>query len=210
MSIGLIGCKLGMTRIFTKDGGATSVTVIKVESNRISQLKTIEIDGYNAIQVTSGKRKLSRTSKSEAGHYYKCKSNAGTKVSEFRVDVIDQYELGNTVNIDIFKVGQLIDISGVTKGKGFSGAMKRYGFRGGDATHGNSISHRSLGSIGQCQTPGRVFKNKKMSGHMGNVKCTIQNLTVIDIDMQRSLLLVKGSVPGAQGSNIIIRPAVKD
>ena len=209
MTIGLIGYKMGMTRLFIENGVSTGVTVIKVQSNCISQLKMDEVDGYNAVQVAVGARKSSKVSRSQAGHFAKAKSSVGRKVCEFVVNSVDEYELGLELNMDIFKVGQIIDVSGVTKGKGFAGVMKRYGFRGGDATHGNSISHRAPGSIGQCQTPGRVFKNKKMAGHMGSVKCTLQNLSVVRIDMERNLLFVKGSVPGAKGNDVVIRPAVK-
>lgn len=209
MTIGLVGRKSGMTRIFTEDGVSTPVTVIEVGPNRISQLKTAETDGYNAIQVTIGERKASRVSKPQAGHFAKAESAAGRSMCEFTVDSVADYELGSELKVDIFEEGQVVDVSGVTKGKGFAGVMKRYSFRGGDATHGNSISHRAPGSIGQCQTPGRVFKEKKMAGHMGDVKRTLQNLSVVRVDAERNLLLVKGSVPGAKGSNVVIRPAVK-
>jgi large subunit ribosomal protein L3 len=161
MAIGLVGRKAGMTRVFTEDGVSTPVTVIEVTPNHISQLKSIDTDGYNAVQVTTGARKASRVSKPEAGHFAKAEAAAGRSVCEFRVESVEEFELGSEVKVDIFQDGQTVDISGVTKGKGFAGAMKRYGFRGGDATHGNSISHRAPGSIGQCQTPGRVFKGKK-------------------------------------------------
>lgn len=209
MTIGLVGRKRGMTRIFTEDGVSTPVTVIEVEPNRVSQLKTIETDGYNAVQVTVGERKASRVSKPQAGHFAKAQSSAGTKVMEFTVDSAADLELGSEIKVNIFEAGQAIDVSGITKGKGFAGVVKRYGFRGGDATHGNSLSHRAPGSIGQCQTPGRVFKGKKMAGHMGDVKRTLQNLSVVRVDEERNLLLVKGSVPGATGSNVVVRPAVK-
>lgn len=209
MAIGLIGLKMGMTRIFTENGVSTVVTVIEVKSNHISQLKTSVIDGYNAIQVTVGKRKLSKVPRSQAGHFAKANLPAGYNVCEFTVDSLGEYKVGLELNINIFEVGQAIDVVAITKGKGFAGVMKRYGFRGGDATHGNSVSHRALGSIGQCQTPGRVFKNKKMAGHMGNVKCTLQNLLVVRMDIERNLLFIKGSVPGAKGYKIAIRPAVK-
>ncbi len=208
MTIGLIGRKRGMTRVFTEDGVSTPVTVIEVEPNRISQLKTVDSDGYNAIQVTVGERKASRVSKPEAGHFAKAQAAAGRKVAEFRVDNVE-LELGAEIKVDMFEAGQQIDVSGITKGKGFAGVVKRYGFRGGDATHGNSLSHRAPGSIGQCQTPGRVFKGKKMAGHMGDKKRTLQNLSVVKVDAERNLLLIKGSVPGATGSDVIIRPAVK-
>lgn len=209
MTIGLVGRKRGMTRIFTEDGVSTPVTVIEIEPNRISQLKTAETDGYNAVQVTVGERKASRVSKPQAGHFAKAESAAGRSMCEFTVDSVADYELGSELKVDIFEEGQVIDVSGVTKGKGFAGVMKRYNFAGGDATHGNSVSHRSAGSIGMCQTPGRVFKEKKMAGHMGDVKRTLQNLSVVRVDAERNLLLVKGSVPGAKGSNVVIRPAVK-
>ena len=209
MAIGLVGRKAGMTRVFTEDGVSTPVTVIEVTPNRISQLKSVETDGYNAVQVTVGERKASRVSKPEAGHFAKAEAAAGRSVCEFTVDSVEEFELGGEIKVDIFENGQVIDVSGTTKGKGFAGGMKRYGFRGGDATHGNSISHRAPGSIGQCQTPGRVFKNKKMAGHMGDVKRTLQNLSVVRVDAERNLLLVKGSVPGSKGSNVVIRPAVK-
>jgi large subunit ribosomal protein L3 len=208
MTIGLIGRKRGMTRVFSEDGVSTPVTVIEVEPNRISQLKTLEADGYSAIQVTVGERKASRVSKPEAGHFAKAQVAAGRKVAEFRVDETD-LELGSEIKVDIFEAGQKIDVSGLTKGKGFAGTVKRYGFRGGDATHGNSLSHRAPGSIGQCQTPGRVFKGKRMAGHMGDKQRTLQNLSVVKVDLERNLLLVKGSVPGSTGSDVIVRPAVK-
>lgn len=209
MTIGLVGRKRGMTRVFTEDGVSTPVTVIEVEPNRISQLKTVEADGYNAVQVTVGSKKASRVTKPQSGHFAKAESAAGHKVCEFTVDDSSDLEVGSEIKVNIFEAGQQIDVTGVTKGKGFAGVMKRYGFRGGDATHGNSISHRSAGSIGQCQTPGRVFKNKKMAGHMGDVRRTLQNLSVVRVDEERNLLLVKGSVPGSNGSDVVIRPAVK-
>lgn len=209
MTIGLIGRKRGMTRIFSEDGVSTPVTVIEVEPNRISQLKAVDTDGYNAIQVTVGERKASRVTKPEAGHFSKAQAAAGRKVCEFRVDSHDELAVGAELKVDIFEAGQKIDVSGLTKGKGFAGVVKRYGFRGGDATHGNSLSHRAPGSIGQCQTPGRVFKGKKMAGHMGDKQRTLQNLSVVRVDAERNLILVKGSVPGATGSNVIVRPAVK-
>jgi large subunit ribosomal protein L3 len=209
MTIGLIGRKRGMTRIFSEDGVSTPVTVIEVEPNRVSQLKTIDTDGYNAIQLTVGERKASRVTKPQAGHFAKAQAAAGRKVMEFRVNELTDLALGSELKVDIFEDGQKIDVSGVTKGKGFAGVVKRYGFRGGDATHGNSLSHRAPGSIGQCQTPGRVFKGKRMAGHMGDKKRTLQNLSIVKVDAERNLLLVKGSVPGATGSDLIIRPAVK-
>lgn len=209
MTIGLVGRKRGMTRVFTEDGVSTPVTVVEIESNRISQLKTVETDGYNAVQVTAGAKKASRVTKPQAGHFSKAESAAGSSVSEFAVDDLEGLEVGSEIKVNIFEAGQAIDVTGVTKGKGFAGVMKRYSFRGGDATHGNSISHRAPGSIGMCQTPGRVFKEKKMAGHMGDVQRTLQNLSVVRIDEERNLVLVKGSVPGANGGKVIIRPAVK-
>ena len=209
MTIGLVGRKRGMTRVFTEDGVSTPVTVIEIEPNRVSQVKTVETDGYNAVQVTVGSKKASRVNKAQAGHFAKAESSAGHTMCEFTVDDDSDLALGAEIKVDMFEAGQKIDVSGITKGKGFAGGMKRYGFRGGDATHGNSISHRSAGSIGQCQTPGRVFKNKKMAGHMGDVKRTLQNLSVVSVDQERNLILVKGSVPGAKGSDVVIRPAVK-
>ncbi|HAQ51041.1 MAG TPA: 50S ribosomal protein L3 [Gammaproteobacteria bacterium] len=209
MTIGLVGRKRGMTRIFTEDGLSTPVTVIEVEMNRVSQVKTQENDGYFAVQMTAGAKKASKVNKAEAGHFSKSAAAAGTTVREFRLDNETELELGAEVGVAIFEEGQKVDVSGMTKGKGFAGGMKRYGFRGGDATHGNSISHRSAGSIGQCQTPGRVFKGKKMAGHMGDVKRTLQNLSIVKVDEERNLVLVKGSVPGAKGSEVIIRSAIK-
>ncbi len=209
MTIGLVGRKRGMTRVFTEDGVSTPVTVIEIEPNRISQLKTVDTDGYHAVQVTVGTKKASRVTKPQAGHFAKAEASAGSKMHEFRVDDTADMEVGSEIKVTIFEAGQAIDVTGVTKGKGFAGVMKRHGFRGGDATHGNSVSHRSGGSIGQCQTPGRVFKEKKMAGHMGDVKRTLQNLSVVRIDEERNLLLVKGSVPGSKGGSVIICPAVK-
>lgn len=209
MTIGLIGRKRGMTRIFSEDGVSTPVTVIEVEPNRISQLKSVDTDGYNAIQVTVGVRKASRVTRPEAGHFAKAQAAAGRKMCEFRVGSHEELSVGAELKVDIFEAGQKIDVSGLTKGKGFAGVVKRYGFRGGDATHGNSLSHRAPGSIGQCQTPGRVFKGKKMAGHMGDKKRTLQNLSVVRVDAERNLILVKGSVPGATGSNVVVCPAVK-
>jgi len=209
MTIGLVGRKVGMTRIFTEDGVSTPVTVIEIEPNRVSQLKTVETDGYNAVQVTVGSKKASRVTKSLAGHFAKAESAAGSKLFEFALNDASDLKMGSEIKVSIFETGQQIDVTGITKGKGFAGVVKRYGFRGGDATHGCSISHRAPGSIGQCQTPGRVFKEKRMAGHMGDVQRTLQNLSVVSIDEERNLLLVKGSVPGAKGGSVVIRPAVK-
>jgi large subunit ribosomal protein L3 len=209
MSLGLVGRKVGMTRVFSDDGVSTPVTVIEVEPNRISQIKTVETDGYAAIQVVSGSRRASRVTKPMAGHYRKAGVEAGRGAWEFRVDSIDDFELGSEIKADLFEQGQIVDVSGISKGKGFQGGVKRHNFSMQDATHGNSISHRANGSIGQNQTPGRVFKGKKMSGHMGAEKCTTQNLEVVRVDAERNLVLIKGAVPGAKSGDVIIRPAVK-
>ena len=209
MSLGLVGRKVGMTRVFSEDGVSTPVTVIEVEPNRISQIKTVETDGYTAIQVISGSRRASRVTKPMAGHYRKAGVEAGRGAWEFRVESVDDFELGSEIKVDLFQQGQIVDVAGVSKGKGFQGGVKRHNFSMQDATHGNSISHRSNGSIGQNQTPGRVFKGKKMSGHMGAENCTTQNLEVVRVDTERNLVLIKGSVPGAKSGDVIIRPAVK-
>ena len=209
MSLGLVGRKVGMTRVFSDDGVSTPVTVIEVEPNRISQIKTVETDGYTAIQVISGSRRASRVTKPMAGHYRKAGVEAGSGAWEFRVDSVDDFELGSEIKVDLFEQGQLVDVAGISKGKGFQGGIKRHNFTMQDATHGNSISHRSNGSIGQNQTPGRVFKGKKMSGHMGAEKCTTQNLEVVRVDSERNLVLIKGAVPGSKSGIVIICPAVK-
>ena len=209
MSLGLVGRKVGMTRVFSDDGVSTPVTVIEVEPNRISQIKTVETDGYTAVQVISGSRRASRVTKPMAGHYRKAGVEAGRGSWEFRVDSVEDFELGSEIKVDLLQQGQIVDVAGISKGKGFQGGVKRHNFTMQDATHGNSISHRSNGSIGQNQTPGRVFKGKKMSGHMGAEKCTTQNLEVIRVDLERNLVLIKGAVPGAKSGDVIIRPAVK-
>ena len=209
MSFGLVGRKVGMTRVFSDDGVSTPVTVIEVEPNRISQIKTVETDGYTAIQVISGSRRASRVTRPMAGHYRKAGVEAGSGAWEFRVDSVDDFELGSEIKVDLFEQGQLVDVAGISKGKGFQGGVKRHNFTMQDATHGNSISHRSNGSIGQNQTPGRVFKGKKMSGHMGAEKCTTQNLEVVRVDSERNLVLIKGAVPGSKSGVVIIRPAIK-
>jgi large subunit ribosomal protein L3 len=208
MTIGIVGRKSGMTRIFTDEGVSLPVTVIEVSPNRITQVKTVNTDGYNAVQVTIGSRRASRVSKSEAGHFAKAESEAGSSV-ELRNDACEAFEVGGVITADAFEVGQVVDVTGISKGKGFAGVIKRWNFAMQDATHGNSISHRAPGSIGQCQTPGRVFKGKKMAGHMGAVRNTVQNLEIVRVDAERNLLLVKGSVPGAPGGEVIVRPAVK-
>ncbi len=211
MTIGVIGRKCGMTRIFTEDGASIPVTVIEVEPNRVTQIKTAETDGYAGLQVSAGSRRASRVTKPMAGHFAKAGVGAGRGVWEFRLGAGEGegLELGGEVKVDIFEPGQKVDVTGTTIGKGFAGAVKRHHFRTQDATHGNSLSHRAPGSIGQNQTPGRVFKGKKMAGHMGNVRRTGQNLEVVRVDAERNLLLIKGAVPGAKGGDVIVRPAVK-
>ncbi len=211
MTIGVVGKKAGMTRIFTEDGTSIPVSVIEVTSNRITQIKTSETDGYQAVQVTTGSRKASRVTKPMAGHYAKAGVEAGRGLWEFRVNGDEAAELsvGGELSLDMFEAGQKIDVTGRTIGKGFQGGIKRHNFSMQDATHGNSISHRSNGSIGMCQTPGRVIKGKKMSGHMGNVQRTVQSLELVRVDTERGLLLIKGAVPGAKGGDVIVRPAVK-
>lgn len=211
MAMGLVGRKVGMSRIFTDDGASVPVTVVHVEACRITQLKREEVDGYRAIQVTCGSRKPSRVTKPLAGHYAKAGVQAGRGLWEFRLEAGegDGLEVGAELKVGLFEAGQRVDVVGTSKGKGFAGAVKRYNFRMQDATHGNSLSHRAPGSVGQCQTPGRVFKGKKMAGHMGDVRKTIQNLEVVRVDGQRDLLMIKGAVPGAPGGNVMIKPAHK-
>jgi len=211
MTIGIIGKKRGMTRIFTADGASIPVSVVEVYHNRISQVKSQIVDGYDAVQITAGIKKSSRLSKAQVGHFAKAGVEAGHIVREFKInsDSNKSYVVGDSVSFDIFNEGQLVDVTGNSKGKGFAGTIKRWNFRGQDNTHGNSISHRVPGSIGQCQTPGRVFKGKKMSGHMGNEQVTVQSLQIVKIDDECNLLLLKGSIPGAIGCNVIVRPAIK-
>ncbi|MBX3641214.1 MAG: 50S ribosomal protein L3 [Nitrosomonas sp.] len=210
MAIGLVGRKAGMTRIFTEDGSSIPVTVIEVEPNRVTYVRTPEQDGYAAIQVTTGEARRNRVSKPEAGHFAKANVAAGRGLWEFRVDgLAHDLTVGGELSVGQFAAGQKVDVQGVSKGKGYAGTIKRWNFRGQDATHGNSVSHRVPGSIGQNQTPGRVFKGKKMSGHLGNVNVTTQNLEVVRVDAERNLLLVKGAVPGPAGGDLYIRPSVK-
>ncbi|MDA8652007.1 50S ribosomal protein L3 [Porticoccaceae bacterium] len=210
MRIGIVGRKCGMTRVFTEDGVSIPVTVIEATPNHITQVKSLETDGYSAVQVTTGSKKTSRVSKAQAGEFAKAGVEAGRGLWEFRADGSDEaFEVGSALTVERFQEGQKIDVTGTSKGKGFQGGVKRWNFSMQDATHGNSISHRSNGSIGQNQTPGRVFKGKKMSGQMGNAQVTTQNLEIVRIDAERNLLLIKGAVPGAPGGNIIVRPAVK-
>jgi len=210
MAIGLVGRKAGMTRVFTEDGTSIPVTVIEVEPNRVTYVKTPDRDGYAAVQVTTGTARRNRTPKPEAGHFAKANVPAGRGLWEFRLDgQSSEFEVGSEIRVDQFEAGQKVDVQGVSKGKGFAGTIKRWNFRGQDATHGNSVSHRVPGSIGQNQTPGRVFKGKKMSGHLGNVKVTTQNLVVVRVDAERNLLLVRGAVPGPAGGDVYVRPSVK-
>lgn len=210
MTIGLVGRKSGMTRVFTDDGTSIPVTVIEVDPNRVTCVKSGDGDGYSAIQITTGSRKASRVSKAAAGNFAKAGVAAGRGLWEFRLGEGDEApEVGAELTVATFEVGQKVDVTGQSKGKGFQGGIKRWNFEMQDATHGNSISHRSNGSIGMCQTPGRVFKGKKMSGHMGAERVTVQTLEVVRVDEARNLLLIKGAVPGAPGGDVIVRPAVK-
>lgn len=211
MTMGLVGRKCGMTRIFTEGGDSIPVTVIEAQPNRITQMKSVENDGYRALQVATGTRKPSRVRKSQAGHFAAAKVEAGDLMTEFRLEDGEQgeFEIGGEVKVDLFQVGQKVDVIGTTIGKGFAGTVKRHNFSMQDATHGNSVSHRAPGSIGQNQSPGRVFKGKKMSGHMGNVRRTVQNLEVVRVDAERNLILIKGAVPGHSGGRVLVRPAIK-
>lgn len=212
MTVSLVGKKCGMTRVFTEDGQAIPVTVIEVLPNRITQIKTKENDGYSAVQVTVGERKSSHVSKAEAGHFAKAGVAPGDRVCEFTLEdekLLSNYAVGGEVKVDVFTVGQFVDVSGVTKGKGFAGVIKRHHFNAQDATHGNSLSHRAPGSIGQRQSPGKVFKGKKMAGHMGDVNRTTMSQPIVRIDAERNLILIRGAVPGSTSAYVTIRPAVK-
>ncbi len=211
MKIGLVGKKRGMTRVFTEEGDSIPVSVIEVEPNRVTQIKNDETDGYNAVQVTSGARRASLVSKPKAGHFAKVGVEAGEGLWELRAEGIDLGDLspGSELTVEMFEAGEKVDVTGTSKGKGFAGTVKRHNFSMQDATHGNSLSHRAPGSIGQNQTPGRVFKGKKMSGHMGDERVTTQNLEVVRIDAERNLILIKGAVPGAAGGRVMVRPAAK-
>ena len=211
MTIGLIGRKRGMTRVFTEAGDSIPVTVVEVSPNRVTQVKTVETDGYSALQVTLGQKRNSLLNKPQVGHFSKAEVEAGEGLWELRLDSEEgtDLETGAELKVDQFEVGQKVDVTGTSKGKGFAGVIKRYNFAMQDATHGNSLSHRAPGSIGQCQTPGRVFKGKKMAGHMGDERVTTQNLEVVSVDEERNLLLIKGAVPGAAGGQVEVRPAIK-
>jgi large subunit ribosomal protein L3 len=211
MSLGLLGRKVGMMRIFTDDGDSIPVTVIDVSDNRVTQIKTPEIDGYAAVQVTFGKRRASRVNKAAAGHLAKAGVEAGTVLKEFRVDAAKaaEFKPGDKIAVGLFEAGQKVDVQGVTIGKGYAGTIKRYNFSSGRATHGNSRSHNVPGSIGMAQDPGRVFPGKRMTGHMGDVTATVQNLEVARVDAERQLILIKGAVPGAKNGDVVVLPAVK-
>jgi large subunit ribosomal protein L3 len=209
MTVSLVGRKCGMTRVFTEDGDSIPVTVIEVLPNRVTQIKTRENDGYDAIQVTTGIRKRSRVNKPAAGHYAKANTEPGRGLWEFPLESVEGFSVGNEITLDQFTEGQMVDVTGTSIGKGYAGVIKRYHFAAQDATHGNSLSHRAPGSIGQRQTPGRVFKGKRMAGHMGNVRRTILSQRIVKVDKERNLVLVRGVVPGASGGDVIIRPAIK-
>ncbi len=211
MRLGLVGRKVGMTRVFTDDGDSVPVTVVDVSNNRVAQVKNAEAHGYCAVQVTFGRRRPSRVNKAAAGHFAKAGVEAGHVLKEFRVapDDLANLKPGGVVGVDIFKVGQKVDVSGVSQGKGFAGVIKRHHFSSNRASHGNSVSHRKSGSIGQNQDPGRVFPGKRMAGHLGNANRTVQNLEIVRIDAERQLLLIRGAVPGSRGGDVTVRPAVR-
>ncbi len=211
MSLGLVGRKIGMTRVFAEDGASIPVTVLEVSNNRVTQVKSVDTDGYTAVQVAYGTRRPGRVNKAAAGHFAKAGVEAGSDLKEFTVSAeqLAGLQPGSTISVEIFQVGQLVDVTGVSKGKGYAGTIKRYNFSSGRATHGNSRSHNVPGSIGMAQDPGRVFPGKRMTGHLGDVQKTVQNLEVVRVDVARQLLLVKGAVPGAQNGSVIVRPAVK-
>jgi large subunit ribosomal protein L3 len=211
MSLGLVGRKVGMTRIFAEDGRSIPVTVLDVSNNRVTQIKTPATDGYAAVQVAYGQRRASRVVKSLAGHCAKAGVEAGHILKEFTVEAaqLESYKAGDVIGVDLFAVGQKVDVSGTSIGKGFSGAIKRHNFSSNRASHGNSISHNAPGSIGMAQDPGRVFPGKRMAGHLGDVKCTVQGLEVVRVDAERQLLLIKGAVPGSKGGDVFVYPAVK-
>jgi len=209
MSIGIVGIKQGMTRVFLEDGRSVPVTVITAEPNRVTQVKRADVDGYNAIQVTFGAVKQSRVNKPIAGHFAKAAVEAGKALREFRLESETDLEVGSEISVASFEAGAMVDVTSRSKGKGFQGVIKRYNFRTQDATHGNSLSHRAPGSIGQCQTPGRVWKGKKMAGHMGAEQVTTQSLEVVRVDEENNVLLIKGAVPGAKGQAVVVRPSIK-
>ena len=209
MSLGLIGKKQGMTRFFTEEGGSLPVTVVSVDTNTVIQIKTLDNDGYNSVQVTTGQKKEKHLNKSALGHFKKSSVVPGEGLWEFPIEnnEVEKLEVGQSIPLGLFQEGQAVDVSGVSKGKGFAGTVKRWNFKMQDATHGNSLSHRAPGSIGQCQTPGRVWKGKKMSGHMGSEKVTVQNLKIVSIDLENNLILIQGPIPGSTGSRVMLRPS---
>ncbi|SDK84009.1 large subunit ribosomal protein L3 [Methylophilus rhizosphaerae] len=211
MSLGLIGRKVGMTRIFTDEGASIPVTVLEVIPNRVTQVKTVATDGYTGLQVAYGERRASRINKALTGHFAKAGVTAGAGIKEFNVaeDVLANFQVGGNITVDIFSAGQLVDVTGTSIGKGFAGAIKRHNFSSNRASHGNSRSHNVPGSIGMAQDPGRVFPGKRMPGHLGDAKVTTQNLEIVRVDVERNLLLIKGSVPGSKGGNVVVRPAIK-
>lgn len=209
MSIGIVGIKEGMTRVFMEDGQSVPVTVISAAPNRVTQVKSADADGYNAIQVTFGSVKQSKVNKPSAGHFAKASVEAGQALKEFRLDSASDLEVGAEISVATFETGAMVDVTSRSKGKGFQGVIKRYNFRTQDATHGNSLSHRAPGSIGQCQTPGRVWKGKKMAGHMGAEQVTTQSLEVVRVDEENNVLLIKGAVPGAKGETVVVKPSIK-
>ncbi|HYD34075.1 MAG TPA: 50S ribosomal protein L3 [Methylophilaceae bacterium] len=211
MSLGLIGRKVGMTRVFTEEGESVPVTVLEIKPNRVTQIKTPDSDGYSGLQVAYGERRSSRVSKALAGHYAKAGVTAGSGIKEFPVsaDELANYSAGSQVTVDLFKEGQMVDVTGTSLGKGFAGAIKRHHFSSNRASHGNSRSHNVPGSIGMAQDPGRVFPGKRMPGHLGSVKVTVQNLQIVRVDTERNLLLIKGAIPGSKGGDVVVRPAVK-
>lgn len=209
MTIGIVGRKSGMTRVFTEEGASIPVSVIEIEPNRVTQVKSVETDGYSAVQVTVGSRRSSRVTKAAAGHFAKANVEAGRGLWELRSDAQTSLEVGSSLTVEAFSAGQFVDITGTSKGKGYAGTVKRWNFGMQDATHGNSRSHRVPGSTGQCQTPGRVFKGKKMTGHLGAERVTVQNLEIVRVDLERNLILVKGAIPGAPGGDVLVRPAIK-
>ncbi|WP_288841757.1 50S ribosomal protein L3 [uncultured Deefgea sp.] len=211
MSLGLVGRKVGMTRVFAEDGASIPVTVLDMAANRVTQIKTLEADGYSAVQVTFGTKKASRVNKAEAGHFAKAGVEAGLALVEFRIpaEKVAELKAGDALSVELFSVGQMVDVTGTSQGKGWAGVIKRYHFASNRATHGNSLSHRSAGSIGQAQDPGRVLPGKRMAGQLGNVQRTVQNLEIVRVDAERQLLLVKGGVPGSKGNDVIVRSSVK-
>lgn len=211
MSLGLVGRKIGMTRLFTEDGVSVPVTVVDVSNNRVTQIKTPQTDGYAAVQVTYGKRRPNRVTKPLAGHFAKAGVEAGRITREFRVpeSQIGEFSPGKVLGADLFKPGQRVDVTGITKGKGFAGVIKRHRFGSQRASHGNSLSHNAPGSIGMAQDPGRVFPGKRMAGHMGGVRRTVQNLEIVRVDTEKQVLLIKGAIPGSKGGDVIVRPSVK-